>query len=257
MTRMTDARQEQIADQYRQGLRVPEIAKNCGTNKQTVYKVLARLGIPRTRRLGPYPKSYDAVQDEIVSAYRGGTSVTEIARSKRVSKPTVYKILRERGVTLDQPRGPEPLGFTADELERITTLRSEGWTKSELQTEFRTGPTRIERALRELGLSGRVKRRDGKARIKTIGGYAYVLPDADDPVGGMTHAGNGYILEHRLVMARSLGRPLRRDETVHHINGDRLDNRLENLQLRNGNHGSGVKSVCLECGSHNIGAAPL
>ena len=37
--------------------------------------------------------------------------------------------------------------------------------------------------------------------------------------------------EHRHVMEQHIGRPLRDLETVHHVNGDRSDNRLENLEL--------------------------
>lgn len=41
----------------------------------------------------------------------------------------------------------------------------------------------------------------------------------------------GTIAEHRWVMSEHLGRPLIDEENVHHINGDRFDNRLENLEL--------------------------
>jgi hypothetical protein len=66
-----------------------------------------------------------------------------------------------------------------------------------------------------------------------------------------------YLYAHRLVMEEALGRPLRSDEGVHHINGDRADNRLANLQLRQGAHGNGAAFCCADCGSANVVAVPL
>ena len=64
----------------------------------------------------------------------------------------------------------------------------------------------------------------------TKAGYIEVWLADDHPMRAMGGK-EGYAYEHRLVVAENVGRCLGSTEEVHHINGDKHDNRLSNLQL--------------------------
>lgn len=66
---------------------------------------------------------------------------------------------------------------------------------------------------------------------RDISGYIFIWISSNDPFYSMHVQGKNYILEHRLIMAHYLNRCLEPWEIIHHKNGIKDDNRLENLEL--------------------------
>jgi hypothetical protein len=84
----------------------------------------------------------------------------------------------------------------------------------------------------------------GKRR-KFSKGYVVVKVSPDTPG---TRLRENWMLEHRYVMQQVIGRGLQSHESVHHKNGDRTDNRPENLELWDSRkHPNGVRVTDYHC----------
>lgn len=80
--------------------------------------------------------------------------------------------------------------------------------------------------------------RDGSmgSLCKTMGYKSVVCHGHPNAMGK-----KGRILEHVMIMSNYLGRPIKKGETIHHLNGIRNDNRIENLELWDSSHPSGQR----------------
>src|SRR3989304_9665975 len=83
-----------------------------------------------------------------------------------------------------------------------------------------------------------------KYRWLNAQGYAYVPAPTGHPYPSRKPRAHqrAWILEHRLVMEKTIGRYLKPSEQVHHVNGRRDDNRPENLELWARSQPAGIRA---------------
>ena len=87
-------------------------------------------------------------------------------------------------------------------------------------------------------------------RVKRLG-YILIWVGRNDFYSPMANI-MGYIPEHRLIMAKHLNRCLLKWEVVHHSNGIKDDNRLENLELlKYGKHNTAVNKALIQLTREN------
>jgi len=193
-----------------------------------------------------------AKRDEkaIAMRYAEGARVVDIAATFGVSTGSVTRIALRNGC---ERRAKTRKRLTTDEQREIADRYASGELTKDIAARFSVDVNMVARTVRRLGQTVRPLGRQWKGEsFITESGYRMLSIAAGDPILDPMRYVNGHVLEHRAVMARALGRPLEDTETVHHINGIRTDNRVENLQLRRGAHGRGAAMQCAECGSHNI-----
>lgn len=207
----------------------------------------------------------DNQEIEVASLYSSGKTMSTLSEKYNCSRSAISNALRRQGI---KNRSRKPAAFIGDfQVSQIVKLYVEGGLSAEAigrQLDVRGDRIRLE--LRRKGIQPRKRYATGSKhglwkggrRVDKQSGYVWIRSSPEDPsyIWQMTN-GNGNVQEHRYVMALFLDRKLESYESVHHINDDKTDNRLDNLQLRMGNHGKGIAMRCRCCGSNDIEAIPL
>lgn len=201
-------------------------------------------------------------EGSLVEAYKSGSSLKTLAKIHSCSVKAVRDSLNRLGARF-RNRGGVPK-YTSDEFKsRIFELwdNDKNISGSAIARSIQAPPSIV---IKILNANGRFSRpqMSGSQHPSWKGGrhvrdgYAFVMVAHDHKFAIMRNS-IGYVPEHRLVVAEHVGRPLLSTETVHHINGNCLDNRIDNLQLRKGKHGNHACFRCGDCGSINILSVPL
>lgn len=259
--RISPEQQARMVEMYAQGISRRDIAREMGTAIETVTKYLTANGV--SLRPWYFHKITPEAERDIVARYEGGALIATLATDHGCDQNTIRKVLRRHKVAHRDDRGRARI-YTAEERETVRRMAAEGKSQNQIALALGSAQMTISKLMREEGIApaqtghatGARHYNWSGGRTKHPSGYWQVRLSPDDPLFSMANRA-GTVMEHRLVMARSLGRPLERRESVHHINGDRMDNRIENLQLRKGQHGHGHAYRCLDCGSHNVVAVHL
>jgi transposase len=246
---LTQQEKQEIVDLYKTGLTVKQVASKLKRGKRTVNQILDDANVLRSKRTTP------EMESEIIERYQAGFSQRELHKQFNCTRVTIRTILKRNNIDITPW---EHVRLKPDQIEELKQMWRDGVARPDILAHFQTSSPTLNRWIKLLGEPLRRKAASGEKHgswkggsLKTTNGYINKWVSNEDPLFIMANS-QGYVPEHRYIMSQNIGRPLRKDESVHHMDGDRTNNNITNLQLRVGQHGSGQCYRCCDCGSTNI-----
>lgn len=182
-------------------------------------------------------------KEKLVDLYiNKGMSVEEVRKELGLSQKTVAKSLKYHGIAIrgrqsDAPQLRDKEWLRREYIDKERSLldisKEVGLTPGAIRSQLIVMGITTRGVSMGMHLSKHPMIRSGEyagnwkgGRHHHTTGYIYAYAP-DHPM----RTSKGYVMEHRLVMEKHIGRLLTKDEIVHHKNGDRTDNRIENLEL--------------------------
>jgi len=200
-----------------------EIAKKLGTKRHIVTSRLKFSGVTLRNQFEAacvnLSKEEKALRDRIPEMYASGDSLRDIGKAVGLTSGAIHSILTHRGIKLrdvsSSLKEKYPEGRFGEKAGNWKGGRTLHITEAKKRADGKPRERYGEKAANWKG---------GRRKLKQ--GYIYIYsPDHPNATK------RGYVMEHRMVMEKEIGRYLKPNELVHHKNGIKDDNRIENLEL--------------------------